>query len=53
MMDDGFMNVKMHSDNKVIRSNGVNNDGLGEQRERDNVCENEKSFLKIHDFRPK
>ena len=42
MMADGLKSVKMRLDNRVIPSDCVNNDSLGEQREREKVCENEK-----------
>ena len=42
MTADGFKSFEMRLDNRVIPSDCVNNDCLGEQRERDNVCENEK-----------
>ena len=34
MMADGLISVKMRLDNRVIPSDRVNNDSLGEQRER-------------------
>ena len=42
MMDDGFISVKMRLDKRVIPSDCVNNGSVGEQGERDDVCENEK-----------
>ena len=36
--------------NRVIPSDRVNDDSLGEQRERDNVCEDEKKFLCVKEL---